>query len=506
MSVRITALLALLVAALTLAGSSGAGAASQPPKIDLSSPAAIDTYLQSIGVAPSSVVKQQGAQNYAGPSCPGAGWTCTTSTQVVQVAPEGGQNLAECGTGPCVVVQVGPASSGGSTTNNTFHCDRTDTTDTATQDCKNAIQAYARNHAIIHESIASTEGSTQDATQTAEVTQENSVYNQAEVYQEVRQSTSATGNQKQDAHQTASIVQSTVPGGQNFSHVHQTQDQQESGSNVQQQNTTVVSADCGPEKPPNPNQCANVFQDAGSVGSGGKNLSQLHQAIGERQTTTATPGSQAQGALVAGVPVGGQEGDLDQFNPANAGQNQVIAHQDLEQRQSAPIGTSQTQSTDPGCCGVGTQLGGELNSSDINQATTQSATGGTAAIQSSTLFGEVHQHQVAPETLSLTTSQAGPPQGTCRIDQHGRNNSGAGHFDADGTGGQCASLTLTTVCTSGSVDSAAQTQTACGPPVVVESPGLSIPLQSLATSPTNGADISMPDYTAEPSDYVPPAG
>jgi hypothetical protein len=125
MSVRITALLALLVAALTLSGGAGAGAASQPPKIDLSSPAAIDTYLQSIGVDPAKVVKQAGLKNYAGPSCPGIGWNCTTAALVVQVATPGGENGFQCSpsnvTGglsnppdECIVVQVGP--------NNQAHC------------------------------------------------------------------------------------------------------------------------------------------------------------------------------------------------------------------------------------------------------------------------------------------------------------------------------------------------------------------------------------------------
>jgi hypothetical protein len=477
-----------------LGAGTDAGAATKPPKIDLSTPAAINAYLQSTGVDPSSVVTQNGVNNYAGPSCPGAGWTCTASTRVVQTAPAGGQNVADCGAASCVVVQVGPTAAGGSTTNNTVHCDKTDTTDTVAQDCA-FTQSNARNHAIIHESVMSSGGPTQDATQTAEVTQQGADLNVVEIYQSVKQSTGAPGGQKQDASQTATIDQALDSGGQNFAHVHQTQDQQESGSNAQEQNTSLPPG-CGQEKPTNPNQCANISQDGGP---GAKNLSQLHQAIGERQTTAAMPATQTQGTLS-----GGQEGDMDQFNPLNVGQNQVIAHEDLSQRQSGPTGTSQTQSTDPGCCGVGTQVGGDQNSTDINQATTQSATGGTAAIQSSTLFGEVHQ--VGPD-LGLSTQQsAAGSQDTCSIDQHGRNNSGAGHFDANGTGADCAFLTLTTVCSSGSVDSAAQTQTACGPPIEVESAGLSIPVQSLSTAPTNGADIAMPSYDIPGAGYVPPPG
>ena len=83
MSSRFVALLALLAAALTLGGSAGAGTSGQlPKKIDLTNPAAVDAYLSSLGVDPSTVVRQVGLNNYAGPNCPGVGWNCTTSTKV----------------------------------------------------------------------------------------------------------------------------------------------------------------------------------------------------------------------------------------------------------------------------------------------------------------------------------------------------------------------------------------------------------------------------------------
>src|SRR5436190_923984 len=81
--------------------------------------------------------------------------------------------LAECGGGgACVVLQVGPASSGGSTTNNTFHCDQQITADQPpAQECDNVLQAYARNHAIVHQTIISNGGPVQDATQRAHLKQ-----------------------------------------------------------------------------------------------------------------------------------------------------------------------------------------------------------------------------------------------------------------------------------------------------------------------------------------------
>jgi hypothetical protein len=55
-------------------------------------------------------VLQTGFLNYAGPSCPGAGWTCTTAGNVIQTTVAGGENVFECkgGAGPvddCTIVQ-----------------------------------------------------------------------------------------------------------------------------------------------------------------------------------------------------------------------------------------------------------------------------------------------------------------------------------------------------------------------------------------------------------------
>ena len=46
----------------------------------------IRSYLRSLGVNTRGLVIQRGERNYAGPSCPGRAWNCTTSTRVVQVS------------------------------------------------------------------------------------------------------------------------------------------------------------------------------------------------------------------------------------------------------------------------------------------------------------------------------------------------------------------------------------------------------------------------------------
>src|SRR5438552_2630646 len=98
-----------LAAATALVVLTGAGAAANSPSA--SSPKSIDSYLRSIGVNPASMVWQRGARNYAGPNCPGKGWTCTKATRVVQIAADDGENRVDCtGTQPvfagqnCLVV------------------------------------------------------------------------------------------------------------------------------------------------------------------------------------------------------------------------------------------------------------------------------------------------------------------------------------------------------------------------------------------------------------------
>ena len=56
------------------------------PSLDLSNRAAVVKYLASHGIDSKKIVIQRGARNYAGPHCPGRGWTCTTAKRVVQIS------------------------------------------------------------------------------------------------------------------------------------------------------------------------------------------------------------------------------------------------------------------------------------------------------------------------------------------------------------------------------------------------------------------------------------
>jgi hypothetical protein len=254
--------------------------------------------------------------------------------------------------------------------------------------------------------------------------------------------------------------------------VHQSQDQNESGNAAMQDQNTSPQTQCV-EK--DANQCALVQQNSG----GGKNESHLHQAIGERQSTKAPSTDQTQG-----LAVNGNEGDIHQTNPDGVGQSQDHAHQVVAQRQSGPNGTTnQTQETDPRCCG-GSQVGGQMNREDINQATTQSASESDAE-QLSSLFGEVHQ--------------VSDPANSCRIDHHARNNSDSTHESVSGTDAECVELALLTECFSGGEGGGCTTTEPCVSCDLV-------PILSVPTTATLGRDIAMPNYTSEPADYTDPGG
>src|SRR6266513_1859700 len=96
-----------------------------------------------------STITQSGLRNYAGPNCPGVGWSCTTSTRVVQFAAPGGENRFECtpqapATSPpnsCVVDQHGGT--------NHARCFIRDTTEPSAESC-DITQDGERNYSDVH--------------------------------------------------------------------------------------------------------------------------------------------------------------------------------------------------------------------------------------------------------------------------------------------------------------------------------------------------------------------
>ena len=165
---RLLGIVGALCAVAVLTGSVGAGAARTPAKqaVNLSTKAAVKQYLRSIHVNPRGVVIQRGLRNYAGSSCPGAGWTCTsTSHPVVQVASTGGSNVFQCASSSCAVVQTAAAP----LATNTAKCIKTTG---ISQSCSiTQTSATKNNEAIVVQTANKTSGLTQSASQTAQIIQ-----------------------------------------------------------------------------------------------------------------------------------------------------------------------------------------------------------------------------------------------------------------------------------------------------------------------------------------------
>jgi hypothetical protein len=188
--------------------------------------AGVRQYLRAIGVNPRGVVVQRGVRNYAGPNCPGAGWTCTsTAHPVVQIAAAGGKNTFLCKTGNCAVVQTtisaaaktSRALTAAAAVPNTAKCVKTTG---LTQSCSiNQVNTTADNTAGVYENTSKMSGLTQTASYTASITQSATTgMNFACVYQEVSIDGSTTALKGKPvtvtlrAHQGITIAQNSLTG------------------------------------------------------------------------------------------------------------------------------------------------------------------------------------------------------------------------------------------------------------------------------------------------------
>lgn len=472
---KIAALVGLFTAIVLLTAGAAGGAAATA-KLDLSTSAAVDAYLLSQGVNPATVVKQIGLKNYAGPAsgCPGAGWNCTTATQVAQIASAGGENRASCtGVMPtvtessqsCLIMQSAP-------TNHAECKQRLTSEPDAEQHCT-ITQSGTQNSALVDQTIDQSANSTQRAIQTASVTQSDEKgHNDAQVHQTVQQSSRTGTSQVQDAHQVANVVQDATGAGKNDSHVHQAQKQSAVGGATQSQNaaglpSTIPDCAFGPRSPSAPNACAYVNQTTVD----GLNNSHLHQ-FGDQDAQSTVVATQTQG-----TPTGGNDGQVEQqvtFPGTGSSANHAV--QKKRQRVSAPALSNQTQYDPTGCCGI-SQTGGTNNSENIDQEAVQSA--------SESVFG----YQVATLTGSSNTT------GSCDIRHHVRNNDASTSFSAGEE--PCPELIVETDCAN---NAAAEGEGFCNSEVVPPESELEFTL--FATSPTGGAEIPPLDVLAEPSSYT----
>jgi hypothetical protein len=339
----------------------GAGSAAKPALGVTAFPQHVTTARLRPGV-----VRQVGARNYAGPNCPGAGWNCTTSTRVLQIATAGGANIAQCTDGivdtsagqKCTIEQHG--------TNNTAKCVERVNSPAASQLC-DITQTGAANTALVDQQIVATNNASQSGSQTANVRQgtaASSGLNSSQISQSIMQNSGGNGNdpgatsQDQEAYQIATVTQFASGTGNNQSNVAQSEDQFAHGSAVQTQNTTPASADCAPAVPASgPDICANVAQHAAS----GNNTNQLSQALSQKADSNSAGALQTQGSFSGGI-----NGQVHQDTSA-PGRSTNTANESKHQNESAPSGASQTQIDPMSCCGFASQFGGTNNTETIHQ-------------------------------------------------------------------------------------------------------------------------------------------
>ena len=424
-AIKFAVLLAAVFVAATCIGSAGAGSDTSAPTVDLSTNQAVTNYLTSLGIDPTGVVIQRGARNYAGPSCPGTGWTCTTSTKVVQVAQPGGQNQVACGAGANVIPdsdltsaltqsqvdQLVSASAlarpfsnctalqaGGAQTN-TSRCVMRDSPEpSATQDCT-IIQPgteddpSASNRAFVLEVADQNTGPEQHASQHARIEQTATAgaRNFAHVIQSIKQSTKIGTAQTQQGDQQACESQNSQAGNE-FSQVIQSLAQKEraQGSPTQQQNAAFEQKQCSaPAIASMANTFAAVDQESGS-GALESHVNQSHNL--DARAANATAGSQTQGTP---PPDGGIQGKVFQnstgtaksFGLQNEDQNLAGNSPTITQKQFGPLTCCATQGSNPN------------DDARIAQMSSQSA------VTSSLPMGDLSSAVATPNALQETLLQ-----------------------------------------------------------------------------------------------------
>jgi len=379
-TIRLAAVVAVVIAAAASVGSAGAGAGASVPTVDLSTDQAVNSYLTSLGIDPTGVVIQRGANNYAGPSCPGAAWTCTTSTKVVQVAQPGGQNQVACGAGAnmipdsyltgtltqdqinqlvtssasvvpvgtCTAVQAGAAQT------NEFRCVRRDTLEPTTQDCTivqpgTGGDETASNRAFVLEMANQSTGPGQQATQTATIDQTAmaGASNFVHVIQDIKQSTNISASQTQQGDQSTCAHQTSDTGSE-FSQVIQSLAQKEQGgSPTQDQNVLSTSKSCVTLAfTSTANTFAGIQQDSTNGGALESHVNQSHNL--DARSANATSQTQGDsGGGIQGKVFQTSSGTAKSFGVQNEDQNLAAKSPTVTQQQFGPLTCCSTQSSNP---------------------------------------------------------------------------------------------------------------------------------------------------------------
>lgn len=291
--VLIVASLMVLPAVLAKPGSSAGGsltgATARPA--DLSSRAAINRYLVSLGVDPADAVVQRGDRNYAGPDCPGSAWNCTdTSAPVVQLSSGGGgENVFVCdpeGTGTDEDTNTCVISQNNTTGDNHAVCIERDEQEEGVveQSCTiTQTNISGDNAATVRQTVLMDhKETTQRSEQTSEVSQTNGTGdNEASVEQRSDLSIKTHGTsssdivQQQDAIQDSDVEQltgigvlPTDPGGDNTAEVFQSHvleakaHKAASVEQLQNADSPFGETDCGALQFTSPNICSEIDQQS----------------------------------------------------------------------------------------------------------------------------------------------------------------------------------------------------------------------------------------------------
>jgi hypothetical protein len=365
-------------------------------------------------------------------------------------------------------------------------------------------QTGTRNFARVDQLVKDSSSADETATQTADVLQQGATQmNELQLDQDVDQSATDALTQMQDVHQYVEVNQTATLNGNNFIHVHQAENQDETGSATEQDQDTrplsttlagdaaTTAADCkaasSANHVPDPNSCATINQ----MSQDGDNDAHLHQLANQNEKSSAAAPTQTQG-----TPSDGLGGGFEQtVTGLGSNHNETVQH---KQQQAHASGGTQTQNDPIGCCGI-SQNGGHNDRDDVNGFVTQSASGGTYT-QAASLFGT---SDVASGPDVSTTSSSTGPSSACSVSHHVRQNDATTAFNQNAPA-PC-SLTFVTACASSNAPATAasastQPGTCTTQPIVPPCPP-----EVLFCDGLSGATLPALDVTAEPASYSLPS-
>lgn len=334
--------------------------------------AAITPFLTSLGVDRAHVTLERGARNYAGPTCPGKGWTCTKSTMVVQEASNHGVNRAYCsGRSACVVVQV--AQDKGA---NAAYCVRVWS---ATQSCTIAQSSTAGdNNAVVIEKMDRYGGS-QSAVQSISIDQSNgSGNNCASVLQRMSlfswERSSEVVSQTIDAHQSIAISQDSGSGSNTVGGLRPATALSQSETVDENATSSAGVTQLANATNDGPNMAIAIGQNQGTPTATGANTSAFVQAnlLTAGAVTPTGPVIQTESS-----PGGGLDATVDQYSSGVSASSASQSETQLEQAATThqgsvlPAGTVQTEYGPVRCCSL--QGTNSADTFSVAQSTTQCA-------------------------------------------------------------------------------------------------------------------------------------